>query len=94
MEYVNSFGEFYRVNRSVCVSIIINHNLQNFRAAKPNHRDGVESLLALLSEVDAVPCFTPYFGREFAKILFFVFLVLFLLGLVFNLSTGKRSGIV
>jgi uncharacterized membrane protein YtjA (UPF0391 family) len=31
---------------------------------------------------------------EFAKILFFVFLVLFLLGIVFNLSTGKRSGIV
>ena len=40
--------------------------------------------------------FTGIAGQsmEFAKILFFAFLVLFLLGIMFNLSTGKRSGIV
>ena len=69
MQHVNSFGEFHCANSSVCVSIVIDHNLQNFRAAKPNHRDGVESLGALLSEMDAVPCFTPYIGREFAKVI-------------------------
>jgi uncharacterized membrane protein YtjA (UPF0391 family) len=50
----------------------------------------------ILALVAGVLGFTGIAGQsmEFAKILFFVFLVLFLLGLVFNLSTGKRSGIV
>jgi uncharacterized membrane protein YtjA (UPF0391 family) len=50
----------------------------------------------ILALVAGLLGFTSIAGQsmEFAKILFFVFLVLFLLGLVFNLSTGKRSGIV
>jgi len=64
MQHINEIGKTHRVNRAVCVPIMVGYDLQNACTTKTLQRFGYRMLLALLCPIERNPYIVPNFLRK------------------------------